>query len=743
MQPEPVACALNQSWHMQPEASAEPLLGSECGRLLEALQLELGRLCTQNQALTAQNRKLSAALSDTASEPEGCHLVVPKAQSFRASHGSGLEEGVNGVPPLVDRTVSNRRSHERRVKLRYTCTPEEIVEYPAHFDTENMEKSVDLGMKAYSTVSSQGQTEVYRAKAEFFAEFRQICRDGKRMVTAEQLFDMRCAQEPWVVKMKATVVQEYKEALRAINDEIDSRRPGENVDSKYLDQMQRETYAALFQDRDYILCFGLSESNTAALSQITQVIIRHILTRDIALITDIEQGDLHAEQDTPRGEIFINILDVVAGILILLNVVTLTCSLDYAWPHWEKIETTFTFLFMSEVCLRIGIAGPEEHFMGPDRMWNIFDIAVVIVGLSDLVMQSANKGSEATNGTAIRMLRLLRMAKMVRVLRLKAFKELRLIVSGLIGGLRTIFWAFVFLFVFILMLGITTKEFLAMEPQKMECADKPWKCNEVHDHLTKFREELFGSVPRCMFTIFRCFVAEGCTSMDGTPLMPLLWDQSGGSVCILYVMCFLFLSFGLFNLIMATIVESTMEAAKLDETRRSRQRQREHLVMAHAIQTLVTILCSDDDTWKTKLRRSSLSWEGIGRNGWWWNRRPQPDLQGLLSSRISTKRFHCMLDHPTIQVLLERLGIQMTDPHNYIEAFDANQDGVLSVAELVKGLLKLRGTVEKADVVATLMVARDMQRSLKQVETMLARQPRRFGSVGTGSMASSHRTDLR
>merc|ERR1712129_605074 len=92
--------------------------------------------------------------------------------------------------------------------------------------------------------------------------------------------------------------------------------------------------------------------------------------------------------------------------------------------------------------------------------------------------------------------------------------------------------------------------------------------------------------------------------------------------------------------------------------------------------------------------------------------------------------------------LLEQLGVATTDPHNYIEAFDANEDGLLSTTELVKGLLKLRGGVEKADVVANLMVTRDMQKSIRHLESMYVRDHHRQerGRAATTRYASCTET---
>merc|ERR1719414_290408 len=92
------------------------------------------------------------------------------------------------------------------------------------------------------------------------------------------------------------------------------------------------------------------------------------------------------------------------------------------------------------------------------------------------------------------------------------------------------------------------------------CESQPWGCTDSEVFLMKYRDEMFGTVGRCMFTIFRCFVSDGCVAISGAPIMPLLWDHFGWLIVIFYVIVFVLLTFGLFNLIMATIVENTMQA---------------------------------------------------------------------------------------------------------------------------------------------------------------------------------------
>jgi len=60
---------------------------------------------------------------------------------------------------------------------------------------------------------------------------------------------------------------------------------------------------------------------------------------------------------------------------------------------------------------------------------------------------------------------------------------------------------------------------------------------------------LGGTMERSMFTVFRCLV-DGCAAADGTPLMVILWDVYGWGVIVAYVLTILFVTFGLFNLVM-------------------------------------------------------------------------------------------------------------------------------------------------------------------------------------------------
>ena len=96
------------------------------------------------------------------------------------------------------------------------------------------------------------------------------------------------------------------------------------------------------------------------------------------------------------------------------------------------------------------------------------------------------------------MLKLARFGRIVRLLKFKIFRELKLMIHGVLTGLRVLFWAVVLLIACVYLLGVSTR---TIYPEVEE----------------------FASVPDAMFTWFRCFT-DGCTTYSGAPLQ----DRSCG-----------------------------------------------------------------------------------------------------------------------------------------------------------------------------------------------------------------------
>merc|ERR1719195_1055870 len=79
------------------------------------------------------------------------------------------------------------------------------------------------------------------------------------------------------------------------------------------------------------------------------------------------------------------------------------------------------------------------------------------------------------------------------------------------------------------------------------------------------------NVPSSMFLVFRCAIGD-CSLANGTPAIPTLTSNYGWFYGVVYVVSTMLVTFGIFNLIMATFVDNALTAAKKNEQLRLRSR---------------------------------------------------------------------------------------------------------------------------------------------------------------------------
>jgi voltage-gated sodium channel len=87
-------------------------------------------------------------------------------------------------------------------------------------------------------------------------------------------------------------------------------------------------------------------------------------------------------------------------------------------------------------------AGPWLYFIGVEWKWNMFDFAIVMLSMPYVTFLH---GSVAF----LRLVRLLRLAKLVRKV-----PQLQMIVYGLVGGLKSIFYIMILLLLVLYMYGV-------------------------------------------------------------------------------------------------------------------------------------------------------------------------------------------------------------------------------------------------------------------------------------------------
>lgn len=304
--------------------------------------------------------------------------------------------------------------------------------------------------------------------------------------------------------------------------------------------------------------------------------------------------------------------------------------------------------------------------------------------------------------------------------------------------MRVLLWAIVLLTVVCFVLGIMMRQTMGQwcNPEMVQFENL---CREPH--LERYGEMLFSTLSRSCLTVFRCFT-DGCSAPDGTPLMVHIFEDSsyGQVIVFIYVLSFLFVTFGLFNLIMAIFVENTMESARFDERKRQQLRHMQAVQMAQQLQKLVLKFCTSTQSRRdvtSKVTDVSTTWKPIGlRNRF---KKILDTLRGKVSTaeelelqpigldvEITRDKFSEVFADQSVSKLLDNLEVAVNDPMDLFDTLDADSSGSIDVSELIRGLMKLRGTAEKSDMVACLLAVRAIQKSITSFEVRLTQS---HGSV--------------
>ena len=143
---------------------------------------------------------------------------------------------------------------------------------------------------------------------------------------------------------------------------------------------------------------------------------------------------------------------------MLLNALAIAISTDNHPDNlvWKVLEILYLAVFMVEFVIKLCIFGLALTFCGPGRWWNAFDMFCILTGLIDAVYTFILGLATAQGLMMIKLLRLARLSRLVRLLRYEIFKKLKLMVGGVIAGVRVLHWAIFLLFGVILGLGILT-----------------------------------------------------------------------------------------------------------------------------------------------------------------------------------------------------------------------------------------------------------------------------------------------
>jgi len=255
-------------------------------------------------------------------------------------------------------------------------------------------------------------------------------------------------------------------------------------------------------------------------------------------------------------------------------------------------------------------------------------------------------------------------------------------------------------------------------------------------HLCEYKPQMFSSIFRSMFTVFRCLI-DGCSSADGTPLILYFWDELGSVVgplfVLFYVLVMVFIMFGVFNLIMAIFVEKTLEYAKQDTAKRREARYKEEVRVAKDLRTLILKICAHQQGVGDKTNRKTTAQQNVETfmSGFKFafgggDSDTQPDIDSSRSPAstqltINRENFDSIMNEADIRSRMEDLDISVTSSAKLFDILDSNNSGAVDVIELTEGLMSLRGPADKGDIISGSLLVKSTQKMIKDMQVELTK----------------------
>eukprot|EP00429_Kryptoperidinium_foliaceum_P025772 CAMPEP_0176147528 /NCGR_PEP_ID=MMETSP0120_2-20121206/75207_1 /TAXON_ID=160619 /ORGANISM="Kryptoperidinium foliaceum, Strain CCMP 1326" /LENGTH=643 /DNA_ID=CAMNT_0017484147 /DNA_START=91 /DNA_END=2022 /DNA_ORIENTATION=- len=390
-----------------------------------------------------------------------------------------------------------------------------------------------------------------------------------------------------------------------------------------------------------------------------------------------------------------DMVDMVGTILVALNTLMLGLSADVTpgWNGWDYISATFAVLFVIELVAKIVLSGGlKTYYLGSNRDWRKFDTIVILLALSDIAVLAVL--SDGVDGRAVTLIRIVRLVRLTRITRLGQtgiFHELAYMIRGIEAGTSTLAWAVVLLVIVCYVGAIILTQTVGRNPS-----------SEV---FRPYAEKHFANVTLSMFTLFRCFTGD-CAAYDGIPLSYALHEEYGRISIAVYWVMIMTVTFGLFNVMVANLLQNSQRASRFSDAERRRFLRKERKMVHEKTQTLmkrIREICGDSDT---------------------------TDLE------LSREDFRQLLKDKEVAMWLDNLGCDDGLRGRLFDKIDRDGNGVLSAQELVAGIVDLvRGRFDNMENI-TLML-RTIQKRLVQMEGALALRHKNNGMDRGSSIARS------
>lgn len=357
--------------------------------------------------------------------------------------------------------------------------------------------------------------------------------------------------------------------------------------------------------------------------------------------------DVHRRRVHPASSPRFNL---IVGGAIVLNAIMIGVEVDYG--RGDKLEDRQMFFildaffsvgFFIEMLVRQNQLG-WDYFLDP---WNVFDYVLVVLSCVDLAVSISDEGSMA----AVRVIRLLRILRIVRNIRgIRMFRELWMIVQGLLDSLRTMGWIALLLLMIVYCLSVT----ITTTVGHSEYVREHWRDSQKY----------VGTIYRTMWTIVQVITFDNWATDIARPMSEVspitTWVMLG-----IITIC----TFGVLNVIIAVMVERTLTIAKENRD-----------IIGGVL----------EKTEKELLKSMADDFFALDADG---------------SGELDYDEFQKLIRTPSFSFKLRLLGVFEDEAESLFELMDADSSGTVSPEEFCGGLSKIKGPAKGQDLVQLITFA--------------------------------------
>lgn len=396
---------------------------------------------------------------------------------------------------------------------------------------------------------------------------------------------------------------------------------------------------------------------------------------------------IEVEEKKPRFFVETTWFNMCIASAILLNAVCIGLDIDYA-PQitddpdlpadlqitaiqgrevWYLIENVFTIVFLLEMLVKQWFLG-WEYFKDN---WNKADFALVLLSILDTWVLSLADASGGLRKFTI--IRVIRMARLVRLIRLMTmFKELWLVVSGLMQSLRTIMWVFVILLLILYIVAIIT----TMQIGHNEIYDLYAKKSGGWDH-----RKYFGSVPKSMLTLFQIM------TLDEWSFSITRHVITNSKIFFVVFIVFIFCTtYGLLKIVVGIIVENVLASARANKSKLARIEHERKLKTLDVLREIFKVADADE------------------------------------SGDLELEELKDVIDDPDVVAQFRLIGIEVEEAVDLFHILDIEGEAILSQEEFMGGVLKMKGPAKSKDLLAVQVLVDGMAKRMDHLNTCILKE---------------------